>query len=120
MVADDKRTDNEELLQMAIRAAKSGQTEGAQVMFRQLYGLDKHNETTLLWLAKLAPNQKERTQWLQRILEVNPDNEMAQKAIHRMTYRREAVENRTLLLFGAAAAVMIILTVFILIIALTS
>lgn len=120
MVADDKRTDNEELLQLAIRAARKGQKEGARVMFRQLYGRDKTNETALLWLAKLADDPRERTQWLQRVLEVDPENEVAQKAIKRMTYRREAVENRTLLLFGAAAAVMIILTVFILIIALTS
>ena len=120
MVADDKRTDNEEVLQLAVRAAKRGQTENARMLFRQLHGRDKSNETTLLWLAKLAPNQKERIQWLQRVLEVDPDNEMAKKAIKRMSYRREAVENRTLLLFGAAAAVMIILTLFILIIALTS
>lgn len=120
MVADDKHTDNEELLQLAIRAARSGQKDGARVMFRQLIGRDRNNETALLWLAKLAQNQKERMQWLQRVLEVDPDNEMAQNAVHRMTYRKEAVENRTLLLFGAAAAVMIILTLFILVVAFTS
>lgn len=112
-------TNNEELLQMAIRAAKSGQKEGARVMLRQVYARNKRNETALMWLAKLAKNQKERQQWLRQILEINPENEAAKKAIARMRYQREAANNKTLVLFGAVAIIMIVLVVAILMIALS-
>ena len=114
---DDKQTNNEELLQMAIRAVKGGQEDGARVMLRQIYGRDKRNESAMLWLAKIGRNQKERTKWLERILEINPENETAQKALSKMTYNKAATENRTMLIFGGVAAVMIILTAIILLIA---
>ena len=120
MAIDDRQTNNEELLHMAIKAAKSGQRDGARMLFRQLYGRDKRNETVLLWLARVARSQKERIQWLERVLELNPENEAATKALQRMNYRREAIENRTLLLFGGMAAIMVIMTLFILFIAFTS
>lgn len=109
MVAtDNKQINNEELLQLAIKAAKSGQKEGARVMFRQVWTRDKRSETAMFWLAKLATSEKERQEWLQRILKVNPNNEQAKNALDKMQYKRAASENRTLLLFGAVAAVLLV------------
>jgi hypothetical protein len=109
-------TNNEELLQLAIRAARSGQTDGARVMLRQVYTNDRRNETAMLWLAKTARTQKERRQWLDRTLQVNPNNQAAQNALKRMTYRKAASENRTLLLFGAVAVVMIVVVIAIIVV----
>lgn len=110
MAAQEKPVNNEEMLQLAINAAKKGQREGARVMFRELHQRDRRNETAMLWLAKLAQDDQERIQWLERVLEVNPANPTALKALEKMQYMRSAVENRMLFLFGGVAVVMIVLT----------
>jgi hypothetical protein len=110
---------NEELLNMAIRAAKNGQKDNARVMFRQVYDRNKRNETAMLWLAKVAKDEKERVQWLKRLLEANPENKAAQKALRHMSYKKASADNRTLFVFGAVAAVMIVVVLVVLVIALS-
>jgi hypothetical protein len=89
-------TNNEELLQMAIRAAKTGQKDGARVMLQQLIDRDKHNERALMWMAKLAPNNQERQKWLQRVLKINADNEAASEALEKLRYKEASQQNRLL------------------------
>jgi len=116
----DDRVDSEELLQLAIRAVKSRQRDGARVMLRQLLARDRRNESAMLWLAKIARNPTERAKWLARVLEVNAENEAAQRALDRMRYQQAAVENRMLMVFGSASVVMLILTIFIIVVAFTA
>lgn len=103
----------EELLQMAIRTAKGGNATAARVMFRQVLSEDKNNERAMMWLAKLAESKSERRQWLQRVLSVNPTNTAAQTALRKIDYRSTASDNRTLLIFGVAAGIMIVLALVI-------
>jgi thioredoxin-like negative regulator of GroEL len=114
MAVEDRQTNNEELLQLAIKAAKSGQKEGARVMFRQVYARDRTNETAMLWLAKLADSPKQRAQWLERVLDVNPENDTAKRGLQRMNYQQTASDNRILIIFGAVAGVMLIIVVIVL------
>lgn len=94
---------------MAIRSAKAGNKEGARVMFRQVLSEDKRNERAMIWMAQIAPNKAERKQWLERVIGVNPDNEQAKQALKKMAYKRSARENRTLLIFGVVAGVLLVL-----------
>jgi hypothetical protein len=112
----NKQTSNEDLLQLAIKAAKEGQKEGARVMFRQIHSRDKRNETAIMWLAKIATTEKERISWLTKALELNPTNDAAKKALDKMNYRDQANQNKTLLLFGGIAAFMIITVIVVVII----
>lgn len=112
----NKQTSNEELLQLAIKAAKDGQKEGAKMMFRQIHSRDKRNETAIMWLAKLAASEKERISWLTKALELNPTNEAAKKALDKMNYRDQANQNKTLILFGGIAALMIITVIVVVIV----
>lgn len=105
----------EELLQMGIRAAKSGNKEGARMMLEQVLGQDKRNERAMMWMAKIAENKAERKKWLDKVLEINPDNSNARTAIKSMVYQQSARENRTLLLFGVVVGVLIILAIVIVI-----
>lgn len=105
------QANNEELLNLAIRAARSGNKDGARVMLRQVYSRDKRNVTAMLWLAKLARNTKERIQWLERVLQYDPGNSTAQKTLERIYYKRQAAENRQLLLFSIVAVFMIVTVV---------
>lgn len=102
----------EELLQMGIRAAKSGNNDGARLFFEQVLNQDKRNERAMMWMAKLSANNRaERKKWLERVLEINPDNDGARDALKKMAYRRSASENRTLLMFGVVAGVLIVLAI---------
>lgn len=114
-MATKGQVNNEDLLQLAIRAAKNGQKDGARVMLRQVYAQDRRNETAMLWLAKIAKSQSERVEWLNRVLEQNPDNETAQKALQRMRYKRQARENQMLLVYGTVGVVMVIITLIIIV-----
>ncbi len=103
----------EELLQMAIRAAKAGNREGARVMFRQILGEDRRNERAMMWMAKLASTKAERRQWLQRVVAVNPDNDSAKSSLRKMAYSSKAKDNRVLIVFGVVAGVLIVLGVIV-------
>jgi thioredoxin-like negative regulator of GroEL len=101
----------EELLQMGIRAAKAGNKEGARMAFDQILSQDKRNERAMMWMAKIADTKIERKKWLDRVLTVNPDNEVARDALQKMAYKRSARENRILLVFGMIAGVLVVLGV---------
>ena len=106
----------EELLQMGIRAAKDGNTDGARIFFEQVLSQDKRNERAMMWMAKIATDNKaERKKWLEKTLEINPDNVQARDALKKMAYVRSANENRTLLMFGMVVGVLIVLALVVVI-----
>jgi lipopolysaccharide biosynthesis regulator YciM len=107
--------DREQLLQMAIRTARSGNKDSARVMFRQVLSEDKRNERAMIWMAQIAESKGERKQWLERALNVNPDNEQVKDALKKIAYKRSARENRTLLIFGVVAGVLIVIAVIVII-----
>ena len=115
--SDIKQPNREELLQLAIRTAKEGNSEGARVMLQQVLSEDKRNERAMMWMAKLAKNSAERKQWLKRALKVNPGNHAAKDALARMANTRAARENRTLVYFGVIAGTLFIVIVLVLLIA---
>lgn len=111
---DSVQPNREELLKMAISTAKQGNKEGARVIFRRVLSDDNRNERAMIWMAKLANNEAERQQWLDRVLKVNPDNEVAQKALDKLTYQKQAEQNRVLLIFGAVVVALVLLSIVIL------
>ena len=103
----------EELLQMGIRAAKAGNRDAARIAFEQVLTQDKRNERAMMWMAKIAETKAERKKWLDRVLLINPDNESAKDALKKIAYKRSAKENRTLLIFGMVAGVLVVLAIVI-------
>lgn len=99
---------------MAIRSARDGNKESARVMLRQVLNEDRRNERAMLWMAQIANTQAERRKWLERVLQVNPDNTKARATLNRMTYKRSARENRTLVIFGMVAGVLVVLLIVVL------
>jgi predicted nucleic acid-binding Zn ribbon protein len=110
----------EDLLRMGIAAAKRGDIISARTIFEQILSEDGGNERAMMWLAKLADTKAERQLWLNRVLAVNPNNQAAQEALRKMSYSRAARENRTLLIFGAAAFILFMLVLVIVVIILTT
>jgi thioredoxin-like negative regulator of GroEL len=98
----------EELIQMAITAARNNQKDGARMMFRQVLEQDRRNERAMMWMAKLSDTKAERVQWLQKVINVNPNNMSAKQTLQRIQYTGAARENRTLFVFGVIVAVLIV------------
>lgn len=100
----------EQMIRMAIETARQGNTQGARMMLQQVLQEDRNNERAMLTMAKISRSSDERQKWLERVLEVNPENESARTALDRMVYTSAASENRTLFYFGGAvtAAFMLI------------
>lgn len=111
--SESQAPNREELLQLAINAARAGNHKPARLMFEQVLKQDKNNERALMWLAKIAETKAERREWLMRVLNVNPNNDVARDALKRMAYKRSARDNRVLLTFGVLAGVLIVLAVVI-------
>lgn len=115
MASKGNQPNREELLLLAESAAKQGNKDGARVMFRQILSQDKRNERALLGLAKLAKTPKERKQWLQRLLAVNPDHQAAKSTLEKLKYKEASSTNRILILFGAILVAMVIIAVVVLV-----
>src|SRR6185295_3635402 len=111
--SESNQPNREELLQMAINAAKNGQRDGARMMFQQILSQDKKNERAIMWMAKLAGSKKERVKWLNIALVANPNNSTARDALSQIEYKEKATSNRTLVLGGLVLAVVVIVAILV-------
>ncbi|MCC6616741.1 MAG: tetratricopeptide repeat protein [Anaerolineae bacterium] len=80
MASDQAR----ELRHQGINAAKAGQKDLARQLLQQSIRIEPRNEAAWLWLASVARDPRERLFCLQKILEINPENEQAIKALRMM------------------------------------
>lgn len=110
----------EELLQLAITAAKNGNKESAHHMLEKVINEDKKNERAMLWMARIADTKEERIRWLKRVIEINPGNETAANALRSMAHKTASSDNRTLLIFGVVAGVLLVIAVAIVILVLAT
>lgn len=93
----------EELFNLAVEAVNQGNKQSARVMFRKILGEDKRNTRAMLWLAKIAPSEKERVMWLNKILDVNPSHEGALAAMNKMKRKGSVERNQLMLRIGVGA-----------------
>jgi CheY-like chemotaxis protein len=64
-------------LDQGIAAAREGDWEAAQPLLRELTEIDPKNELGWLWLAAVSESEQETLTYLERVLELNPDNRRA-------------------------------------------
>jgi Tol biopolymer transport system component len=72
------------MLKAGIQAARSGSREVALGIFDQVIELEPDNELAWMWRASVVPTVHERRICLSRVLQINPDNERAQRAVDRL------------------------------------
>jgi hypothetical protein len=99
----------EDLIQLAIAAAKRGDKDSARMMFNQILAEDQSNERAMMWMAKLSDNRDDMAIWLNRVLAVNPNNQIALDALAKMKTKSSARDNRVLVLFGMVVGVLVVL-----------
>lgn len=78
------------ILQLGIEAARDGNKEEARNLFRLLTRQEPSNAQAWLWLAGVAENREERQAALERVVELEPNNEMAVKGLQALGVRPEA------------------------------
>jgi hypothetical protein len=70
----------------------------------------------MMGMAQVSRSARERHSWLKRVLKLDPNNEVALKAMKKLRYRNASTENRTLLMFGVIVVVLIVLGVTVIVI----
>jgi len=75
------------ILQLGIEAARDGNKEEARNLFRLLTRQEPGNAQAWLWLAGVAENREERQAALERVVELDPTNEMAVKGLQALGVR---------------------------------
>jgi hypothetical protein len=66
-----------EALQKGIRAARRGRTEPAQRFLSQVIRANPDNEEAWLWMSRVIENPAQKAECLQKVLQINPDNQWA-------------------------------------------
>jgi len=72
-------------LREGIDAAKRGDRLTARRMLQQVLAYDRNNELALMWMASVVDTLDERRSFLQRALQLNPDNARAREALRRLS-----------------------------------
>jgi hypothetical protein len=79
--------ESDSILQLGIEAARDGNREEARNLFRLLTRQDPKNAQAWLWLAGVAENREERQAALERVVELEPTNEMGVKGLQALGVR---------------------------------
>jgi hypothetical protein len=77
-------TNTNDLLSQGVAALKAGQRAEARTLLQQVIKQDKQNEMAWLWLSGAVDTDKERRICLQRVLAINPSNEVAQRGLQHL------------------------------------
>ncbi|PJF23335.1 MAG: hypothetical protein CUN56_01470 [Phototrophicales bacterium] len=73
-----------ELEERGIAAAKAGRKDEARALLQHSLRINSNNDNAWLWLASVARDKRERLLCLQKVLELNPQNEMGLRAVRAM------------------------------------
>jgi CheY-like chemotaxis protein len=65
------------LVQYGITAVQENKKESAKRCFMRALETDENNEMAWLWMASITEDQDEKAAHLQKVLEINPENEVA-------------------------------------------
>ena len=68
-------------LDRGIAAARRGEKAVARQMLEDVLRQDGNNELAWIWLASVVPTKRERRICLERVLQINPNNERAREAL---------------------------------------
>jgi Tol biopolymer transport system component len=76
--------DIQNLLRTAIQAAQGGNKPIARRILQQIVSQDPQNEMAWIWMASVTEALEERQNCLQKVLEINPNNERAKQALEKL------------------------------------
>ena len=90
-------------LQKGIKAARRGHKEPAQKLLGQVVKADPSNEQAWMWLAKVVEQPEQKAQCLERVIQLNPDNQWAAQELAALQ-NQSAPADKTIVSAPAAEA----------------
>ncbi|MBC7871370.1 MAG: PD40 domain-containing protein [Chitinophagaceae bacterium] len=78
------RSDLERKLQQGIDAVRRNDRATARRLLEEVIEADQNNELAWMWLASTVTTLSERRECLERVLEINPDNNRAREALRQL------------------------------------
>jgi hypothetical protein len=70
----------DELTRQGIAALKAGNHDQARDLLKQVVDQDPHHQVALLWLTAVVTDNTEKRQYLERVVAINPDNDLGKRA----------------------------------------
>ncbi len=107
-----KNVNLEDLMRLGARTARSGNKEGARVIFQQVLDTDKRNERAWLWLASLADNAIDRRRYLETVLKLDPENAIARRQLSEMDHMIQSTEGASMR-FGVMIVVVLVVALIV-------
>jgi Tol biopolymer transport system component len=114
----------QERLREGVEAARRGDKLTARRLLQQVLIQDRNNEAALMWMASVMDTVAERRAYLERALQINPNNDRAREALNRLggpsrsaapsvgsTSRRVGSRSTYLIAAGVVAALMVLIVV---------
>ena len=77
-------------LRQAIATIKAGDKETGRRMLADILQADLENEQAWLWLSGVVDSDEEKRKYLNRVLEINPDNRAAKRGLHLLDQKEPA------------------------------
>ncbi|MCB0033218.1 MAG: hypothetical protein KDE51_04335 [Anaerolineales bacterium] len=74
-------------MQKAIKAIKAGDMESGRKLLSTILKKDRNNEEAWLWMSRTMSEPQKKRQCIERVLSINPNNEVALRIIDRMDGR---------------------------------
>ncbi len=99
-------------MRLGARTARSGNKEGARVIFQQVLDTDKRNERAWLWLASLADNAIDRRRYLETVLKLDPENAIARRQLSEMDHMIQSTEGASMR-FGVMIVVVLVVALIV-------
>jgi hypothetical protein len=99
----------EQLMQLGIQAAKSGNKQNARMIFQQVLDGDKDNERAWLWMAAVAEDPVERLRYIKTVLRINPSNPTALRELEQRKQQKESSNSQVLVYGGIGLSIALLL-----------
>lgn len=80
----------DDTLAQAIAAIKAGQRDVGSQQLKAVLRADPNNETAWLWMSGIVDSPQQKRDCLQRVLSLNPNNEMARKGLEQLAQSEAA------------------------------
>ena len=91
-------------LEQAINAIKNGEKEQGKKLLIEILRADSNNERAWLWMSAAVEPIDQRQECLEKVLEINPNNQSAQNSLASLKRKREkkALESSTKAFYNSA------------------
>lgn len=76
-------------LQKAVAAIKSGENDTGKRLLVEILKADSGNERAWLWMTKVVDSDEKRIKCFEKVLEINPNNEIAKRGVVRLRQKQK-------------------------------